>query len=221
MADYIPFSDLEFDLWQGNLIDITEKNLTAWDISSDKFAAIKSKQSPWKLAFSTARNKQNRTSVDVQTKNDALKDYKKEIRSFVAENLSNNSLVTNSDRAQMGLTVKSSTHTAAPVPSTFPMGTVDFSLRWQHILHFNDQATPLSKAKPAGVHGCEIWAKVGGEAPKDPSELSYLGIATTNSYMANYDGKQTGTTVHYWLRWVNTRGEHGPWSNTISAMIVG
>jgi len=34
-------------------------------------------------------------------------------------------------------------------------------------------------------------------------------------------GTQAGKTVYYWLRWVNTRGEAGPWSSVASAMVVG
>lgn len=221
MSDYVPLSDPEFDLWQGVLVKETKLNLITWGISANKQEVLESMQSSWTSAFPKASNKQNRTSADVQAKNDARFDYEKVIRGFVTENLANNSKVTDSDRTRMGLTVKSGTRTAAPVPTTNPLGTVDFSVRLQHTLHLSDQATPQSKAKPAGVHGCEIWAKVGGEAPKDASELGYLGVSTTNSHTTTYEGKQAGTLVYYWLRWVNTRGEHGPWSTTISAMIVG
>ena len=179
------------------------------------------KQSIWNTTFSKASNKQNRTAAEVQAKRDALDDYKKEIRSFVAEFLANNSKVSDSDRTLMGLTVKSGTRTASPVPTTSPLGTVDFAVRLQQTLHLSDQATPQSKAKPAGVHGCEVWAKLSGEAPKDASELSYQGVSTTNSYTITYEGKQANTMAYYWLRWVNTRGEYGPWSTTVSSIIVG
>jgi len=97
---------------------------------------------------------------------------------------------------------------------------VDFSVRMQHTLCLSDSATPLRKAKPAGIIGCEVWVKIGGATPKDASELNYTAICTGNYYVAKYDGNQAGLTVYYWLRWVNTRGERGPWSHTISSMIV-
>ncbi|MBV5281690.1 MAG: hypothetical protein JZU53_04555 [Paludibacter sp.] len=221
MADYIPTKDPEFDLWQDNLVDNIRQFMPIWGISSEEEQRLGSKQSLWKTAFSKTSNKQNRTAADVQAKNDALDDYKKEIRSFVTEFLASNSLVTDSDRTRMGLTVKSGTRTATPVPTTSPLGTVDFSVRLQHTLHLSDNATPQSKAKPAGVHGCEVWVKLGGDAPKDASELSYLGVSTTNAYTATYEGKQANTMAYYWLRWVNTRGEHGPWSGTVNSIIVG
>jgi len=221
MSDYIPFSDPEFDLWQKNLMDKIREYLAQWGISPDKLSELETKESTWNNAFSKASNKQNRTAADVQAKKDAHDDYEAAIRGFVMENLAGNSKVTDSDRTRMGLTVKSGTRTPAPVPTTSPVGTVDFSVRLQHTLHIHDQATPQSKAKPEGVHGCEVWVKLGGEAPKDATELSYVGIATTSSYVTIYQGKQVGITAYYWLRWVNTRGEQGPWSAPTSAMIVG
>ena len=221
MADYIPNTDPEFDLWQKSLMDNIRQLMPTWGIDPSKVMGLESKQSIWNSTFSKASNKQNRTAAEVQAKRDALDDYKKEIRSFVAEFLANNSRVSDSDRTLMGLTVKSGTRTPAPVPTTSPLGTVDFSVRLQHTLHLSDQATPQSKAKPAGMHGCEVWVKLGGEAPKDASELSYLGIATSFSYTTTYEGKQANIMAYYWMRWVNTRGERGPWSTTVSSIIVG
>jgi len=221
MADYIPRNDAEFNLWQASLVEITEPNLTAWGIPADDLTVLKASQSVWTAAFAKASNKQNRTSADVQAKNDARAAYEKELRSFISQWLANNSKVSNSDRERMGLTVKSGSHTAVPVPTTCPVGTVDFSVRLQHSVHFADEATPRSKAKPTGVHGCEIWMKKGGEAPKEVSELTYVATDTHTPYVVVFDGADAGKTIYYWLRWVNTRGEHGPWSSVFSAMVAG
>ncbi len=221
MADYIPQNDADMNVWQGNLVEIITPNLTAWGISTDDFAVVKSKQTTWETAYAKASNKQNRTAADVLTKDEAGADYKKSIRSFVAQWLSNNTKVTDADRTRMGLTVKTSTRTAAPVPTTSPVGAIDFSVRLQHTIHFSDEASPRSKAKPAGVHGCEIYMKVDGEAPKDASELTYVATDTATPYVVKFDGTKAGKMVYYWLRWVNTRGECGPWSITVNAMVMG
>ena len=221
MADYIPQNDAEFNLWQTNLIDIVGANLAPWGILADDFTALVGTQGVWNAAFTKASNRQNRTSADVQAKDDARKSYEKSLRTFVAQWLANNSKVTNSDRERMGLTVKSGTRTPIPAPTSLPVGIVDFSVRLQHTISFSDEATPRSKAKPAGVHGCEIWMKIDGPAPVDASELSYVATDTSSPYTLNFEGKHAGKTVYYWLRWVNTRGEHGPWSATVSAMVVG
>lgn len=89
--------------------------------------------------------------------------------------------------------------------------------RLEQVIHFFDEATPNSKAKPAGVRACELWCKIGGAPPVDASELLYLATDTKSPYIAHFEGATAGQTVHYWLRWVNTRNEPGPWSETISA----
>jgi predicted phage tail protein len=221
MADYIPQTDAEMNVWQGNLIEIVEPNQTLWGITTEDFTALKAKQSVWTLSFAKASNKQNRTAADVLAKDEAGADYKKTIRSFVAQWLSNNAKVTDADRTRMGLTVKTGSRTPTPVPSTSPVGTIDFSVRLQHTIHFYDEASAHSNAKPEGVHACEIFMKADGEAPKDASELTYVGSCTASPYVVTFDGSKAGKTVYYWLRWVNTRGEFGPWSITLSAMVVG
>lgn len=98
---------------------------------------------------------------------------------------------------------------------------IDFSTRLQHTINFFDEGTPNKKAKPEGVHGCEIWAKIGGDAPKDQSELAYLATDTGSPYLKPFTSPDAGKTAYYWLRWVNTKGEQGPWSAPVSAMIAG
>ena len=221
MSDYIPQNDADMNVWQGNLVAIVEPNITVWGITADDFAVVKSNQSTWTTAYAKASNKQNRTAADVLAKDDAGDDYKKTIRSFVAQWLANNTKVTDTDRTRMGLTVKTGTHTPTPVPTTSPIGTIDFSVRQQHTMHYYDEASAHSNAKPVGVHGCEIYMKVDGDAPKDASELTYVGTCTAAPYMIKFDGAKAGKMVYYWLRWVNTRGECGPWSTTVSGMVMG
>lgn len=220
MADYMPRNDAEFTIWQSNLITIVSTNSTGWGIPPADLSALVEKQTAWDTAYAAANNKQNRTSADVQAKNDAGESFRKSLRSFSAQWLAYNSKVTNSDRERMGLTVKSGSRTPVPPPATCPAGTVDFSIRLQHSIHYADESTPSRKAKPAGVHGCEIWMKIDGNMPVDASELTYLTTDTSSPHTTTFEGKYAGKIVYYMMRWVNTRGEHGPWGSTISAMVA-
>ena len=42
---------------------------------------------------------------------------------------------------------------------------------------------------------------------------------TNAPHKISYTGEQAGQIAHYMLRWVNTKGEAGPWSRTVSATI--
>jgi hypothetical protein len=46
-------------------------------------------------------------------------------------------------------------------------------------------------------------------------------LDTNTPYLAEYTGAQAGKKAHYMLRWVSTRGDKGPWSETASATIAG
>ena len=51
--------------------------------------------------------------------------------------------------------------------------------RLQHTIHFADEATPTSKAKPAGVMGAEVWVKVapvGDPAPGSSPETAMRSL---------------------------------------------
>jgi hypothetical protein len=213
--DYIPRSDADYNIWQSNLMTLVKTNLAPWGISTDDFKSLEDKQAVWNSAFAKASNKQNRTSADVQAKDDARDDFKPAIRAFVAQWLASNNLISNSDRERMGLTVRSDSRTPTPVPSTSPMGTIDFSVRLQHNIHFFDSTTPKTKAKPAGVHACEIWTKTG-----DAADFTYLVSDTRTSHIVSFDQDSAGKTIYYRLRWINTRGEQGPWSSVISAIVM-
>lgn len=216
MSDYVPHSDPEFNLWQASLIAIVQPNVTVWGILPADSTALVASQLVWTNAFAKTSNPKNCTDADTQAKNDARRVYEKNLRNFIAQWLSHNAKVTDSDRTRMNITVKSNTRTSVGVPTTSPEGKIDFSVRNQHIISYSDSATPTSKAKPSGVHGCEIWRKVGAE-----TSFVYVVTCTAAPYTAIYDEADAGKTATYHLRWVNTKGEQGPWGAAISALIVG
>jgi len=105
------------------------------------------------------------------------------------------------------------------VPATRPIASIDNRKRFEHIIHFFVETTPKSKAKPEGVSACDIRMKIGGTPPVDAKGLKYLASDTRTPYIVHFNDEDTGKTAHYWFRWLNTRNESGPWSETISITI--
>ena len=221
MADYIEESDAQFNIQQGVIMQECKTNATAWGIAAADLTTLTTKQAAWTAAYTPASNANARSQDEVVAKDDARKTYEETLRKFIGQWITNNPKVPNSEREKMGLTVKSETRTSVGVPKTYPVASVDFSTRLQHKVAFRDSATPTSKAKPEGVHGCEVWAKIGGAAPKLEKELQYLGICTATPFLKTFEGDLAAQTVYYWLRWANTKGETGPWSTPVSAMVAG
>jgi hypothetical protein len=67
----------------------------------------------------------------------------------------------------------------------------------------------------------EGGGSINGSAPIAPLRLRFLDTDTRTPYVAQYNGEDTGKGAHYMLGWVNTKGEQGPWSQTVSATITG
>jgi hypothetical protein len=126
------------------------------------------------------------------------------------------SVLTQDDRNTLNLPERSTTATPAAVPTTKPLVTIDTSNRLEHTINFRDENGNL--AKPQGVRGCQIWVKIGASA-KDPDELKYLATDTKTPYVYHFEGANAGKPAYYWLRWENTRGETGPWSDEVMGTI--
>lgn len=127
--------------------------------------------------------------------------------------------VDDTERAALGIAVPDKEPWPVGPPTTRPLATVDASQRLQHTIDLTDQTAPTRGAKPAGVIVAEIWVKVDGPPPVDPRELTFLAVDTRAPYTRDYDGAQGNKIAHYMLRRVNSRGEAGPWSATVSATI--
>lgn len=46
-----------------------------------------------------------------------------------------------------------------------------------------------------------------------------IGVVDISQHIAEYDVANGEKTAHYMLRWVESGGEKGPWSETVSATI--
>ena len=49
----------------------------------------------------------------------------------------------------------------------------------------------------------------------------FVTLDTRTPHVLPFDGADANKTVTYWLRWVSTRGEVGPWSAAVSATVPG
>lgn len=219
-ADYLPAPDPAFDNWQVILIAYLIANKVALGISDATVAALTAAQTAWTAAYGAHQTAQATATSKRQDKDDARAPFAALIRSTVGQ-MQANPAVTDTQRAAMQITVPSGTHTPAPVPTTRPVGTVDTSQRLSHKIEFRDESTPTSRAKPAGVAGCELHLFIGTTAPTGPDAMNLQAVDKSTPYLMEFDSADAGKTAWWAMRWVNTKGEHGPWSATVSGTIPG
>lgn len=217
--DYIPSADADFSAWLNNFITYANANLTPLGLVAADVVPLQTAATGWETAYAANIAAQAASQGARQEKDGARKSAEALARPLV-QRLQKTGTVKDSHRESLGLNLQSTTRTAVGEPTSRPVATVDTSQRLQHTISFVDEATPRSRAKPAGVLGCEVWMKVGNVAPADPSELTYLATDTRTPYTTIFDGADAGKIAYYMLRWVNSRGERGPWSQTVAATIT-
>ena len=217
--DFLPRPDADFNAWLRNFQTYATANLAPLGLTAADLTALQTAVTGWDAAFNAHTAAQAKAQSARQAKDDSRAEVEALLRPLSGQ-LQSKTDVTDAHRLALGLTVRSTTRTAASTPTTRPVMQVDTSQRLRHTLSWTDELTPTTRAKPDGVSGCEIFTKVGDPAPVDPEELKYLATDTASPYVVEFDGNKAGKTAYYMLRWVNTRGERGPWSHTVSATIT-
>ena len=217
---YIPRSDGAFDAWQANFEAYVYQHYGELGLSSDVRAQVRDARLTWDSAYGDHATAQRAAAAARQAKDDRRGDYDRLIRD-VARRIQAQASVTDAQRAALAITVRDTEPTPSPAPRTRPVVTVDFSKRLRHTLRYVDSATPTRRARPRGVIGAEVWVQVAaaGEPPRDPSDLKFLLLSTRTPAVTEFTGPDGGKTAHYMLRWLSTRGETGPWSETASATV--
>lgn len=218
--DFIPSADALFFNWVKLFVEYINLNFAALGLTAAQNTTLQTLFSAFLDDYPAHIAAQANASSLAKKKDSSRSALEVFIRELVAL-IQPNSSVTNEQRAALGITIPKTTKTPSPVPATRPMAYVDNKNRLEHTIHFFDESTPKSKAKPDGVRACEIRMKIGGAPPVDSSELTYLASDTRSPYIVHFNGEDAGKMAHYMLRWLNTRNEPGPWSETISVTISG
>ena len=218
MPKYGPFPSKEADLNSYFQIAVPYllENRTRLLISQANQDLIDLKLVAWNEIFPQSQNSNTKTKTIIQIKDGAKEELMTALRAVYADIPA--SIWTLEDRNTLNMPERSTSKTPAPVPTTVPIGQVNTSRRLEHTISFTNEDG--SSAKPFGVHGCQIWYKIGTPAV-DPSELSFMFTDTASPHIHQFSGEHVGKNVYYWLRWENTRGETGPWSDVVMATITG
>ncbi len=219
--DYIPRPDAKFNAWQANFVTYANANLAALGLVAADMTPVTAAQTPRGTGFAANVAAQAAAQAARQTKDGARAALEAAIRPLVRR-MQASAAVSDAEKAALGITIPDTTSTPVTPPTTHPTCNIGFEERLQHVIDFRDANAPNKRAKPEGVIGCEIWVKVdavGAVPPTDPSQLDFLALDTASPYVAEYAGTDGGKNAHYMLRWVNSRGQKGPWSPVFSATI--
>lgn len=221
--DYIPRPDSHFDTWQTNYVAYAaehSRELGLTDVDIDNLTDL---QTAWRKGYGNIADARAYLASTIAAKDTARAEFERLVRMLTGR-IRTTADVTDADRSALGLPIPDAVPTPTLPPVTFPLLTIDTAQRLVHRLRFADSATPLKRAKPAGVWGAELRVALtapGQPAPSDLDAYTFSRIATRTPTAVEYAGEEAGKTAHYLVRWINTKCEPGPWGPIASATVAG
>ena len=215
--NYLPRAYKALMGWLLNFTSYLDTNRQRFGIAEVEIADLTAKYEAYRLSHEKA-DSPNAGKADRLDREEKALAVSKTVRNFVNARLRYNSLVTDDDRVNLGLNVPGTKHTPAPKPETWPLVTLRITGPRIVRLEWHDSTT-ASKAKPPGVHGCEIRYAILDSPPTSNDDLIRSEFSTRWYHVFNFDESKRGKTIYFCLRWENTRGEKGPWSDIINTVI--
>jgi hypothetical protein len=214
--DYIPRAGRKFEDWVIVLVETLGEIQERVKFPADVYASLVTLKDDFVEKFKLANGPMTRTMPAVTDKNTARDALKRAVRQAVNEYLTHNHLLTEVDRDNLGLPIHKRTHTHAPVAEHPPIFTFDTSTVGRVHIHFH--ALDTHRGRPRGQRGVEIGWVVSDTPVKYWSELQHMTTSTHAPCTLSFNVER-GHRLYVALRWENTRGEKGPWSEIYNTII--
>jgi hypothetical protein len=216
--DYIPAKEIEFHDWQSTSLKYVQTNKSRFGVTDATLTPVLAKQTAYEAKYAVSENPATRTSASILARQEARDDFESVLRPFYKANIIYNPQVTDEDRRIMGVTVHDTKPTPVPPPTTVPEVTFAVPSPAVIEIHFRDK-DETGRAKPHGIHGAETAWGVLDTEPVDWSELLHSSFATHSPLRLSFNGHERGKKFYFAVRWENTRGEKGPWTEILNTVV--
>jgi hypothetical protein len=217
--DYIPQSEKAFTPWVETFMTNLAVLYPRFGMPAQAMQNLMTLHADYTAKLKLANDPATRTKVTVGAKNTAEKALKKALRESVKAWMAFNPLVTDDDRNRLGLPIYKTTHTPAPVAEEAPdMEFHSPEIRREDV-HFYAKGQKKGSAKPAGQHGVEACYGVGDRPATQIEELIHSTFDTDSPLKIHFTDADRGKVLSIALRWENTRGAKGPWSDIRTVII--
>lgn len=216
----IPPSDPLYDAYLYNWKTLLTAAPTDFGMSASDATAISTAYTDWHAAYLLVTDPGTRTQVTVAAKN-----YQKALSLILLRQQYNiikaNPSVSNENKVAIGIRLNDPVPTPIPPPTTVPVLTIRNAAPYTHIMDWADSDTPTTRRKPAGATGCVIMRAVGLAPATLPSQATWEGMfARVPVLMSSFNPADVGKWATYFARWVNAKGEEGPWAAPVSQIIA-
>ena len=218
-SDFIPKGRASFDEWAQRFREYVTANYASIGLTAAQRDEIANAVISSHSSFVDKQEKENIYRGAVGKDRENVKTAEQALRKY-SRFLQGRPQTTDTVREELGLPVYDKQPTPVGVPTIAPELEIDFSQRLQHKVHAGTapQNERLNK-KPKGVGSIELRKKV-GEAPVSPDDMQTAVIMTDSPAIIDLTGN-AGKLVYYVARYLNTKGQPGPWGEVESAEVTG
>ena len=215
---YIPANDPRFMEWVQNLYDESVKGFVKWKIAAPElFLETPMEDFAAKLA---KMSDPNHGKIDTLEKNTSRKTLEKACRDYVQGFLARNPLVTDVDRERLGISVYDTIPTNISIPKVRPMIKVVYKGAGLLELHIAPEAD-ISEDRRA-YYGKKIQFDLfhADAPPPETRDVLNKGVFTRRKKEPFvFQPEDSAKRMYFCVRYENSKGQAGPWSNIMSAVI--
>jgi hypothetical protein len=215
---FIPRSETVFFDWQIVMTGAASR-YKRFGIPDDVWKELLDMQADYQNKYRVAYNPETHTPSAIERRREVRKVYEARLRIVIKGYITYNPTVADDERKDLGLPVHKTGHTPSPVATEAPDVEVDISTIGWLFIYFFMRGGRHKNRKPAGQHGVEVAWLISNMPPARWAELTHSTVDTRSPFRISFENDQRGKTVYFALRWENTRGERGPWSEIMSAII--
>lgn len=200
-------------IWAATFVNVVGNRTDQYGVPKDLMSQFTTINASLQAAWTVAQEPSTRTRGTVAAADNLLKSMRAAAKNLVSI-IQGTPSVSDQMKIDAGLTVRKTTPSKKPSPSTSPFiqvnsvdgRTVTIELR----------QSKSKRGRPTQVAGATVLTYTGTEVPQDPSEWRFATNTSKTTVSVPFGPSTTGDTVFITAFWIGTRGESGPAATPVS-----
>lgn len=218
---FLPTSDSGLLAFSYTFASILVANPVSLGLTATAASAYQAKQTAYDDALQTATDPATRGGATIFAKNTVKAALIAATRDL-ARIIQNTSSVTDQQRYDLGLTIRKTTPTPKPAPTTSPKIDVVSTMGRVVRVRLSDAASTTKRGRPVDVDGATIMAFVGAAPSADPADWTFMGNFNKTICNLTFGANvPNGATIWISAFWVGSRMESGPGSAPVPCNLPG
>lgn len=214
---YMPRADSAALSWMRSFSQRLAGQPGVYGVTAGEVASVGEAVAAFAAALTVASAPGTRTVVTVSAKDEARTVAESACRPIYAR-IKCATTISDEDKFRAGVRPINPARTRIGPPQDVPvLGLVDVTAH-SHVLGYASEQSPSRRAKPFGATGLQVFRTL-REGSQPQGESRYVGTFSRNPVRIALSAEDDLKMAMYTARWINRRGEVGPWSNPVMVRI--